>query len=785
MNQDHHPDTAAKDDPPPSLPWRAMPLVLAVGALVLLSVWAFVQTRSYENSQMQAQFRALSESRAVAVQRGIDSCVGLLDSIDGLYKATDVVNREMFAVFVRGALTGFSAVQALVFTPRVEGQERQAFEQAVRAEGFPNFTITERTPDGKMIPDASRSQYFPVYLVEPFQNNLTAFGFDFSSNPTRLQALGQAADSASPVATGRLTLVTETGGQYGFIIFRPIYKKNAPTATREERQENLAGFAVGVFRAGTLMESALGNIAPAGIDMWLVDLDAPADENLLNFHAARLGGQVAGSPAYPDNGLLATIPLDIPGRKWVLRFAATPAFLAGYPVWRPWLVLGCGLLMALLLGLYMRKALKHYCLVETHAKERADTALVLQEKIDQLKLAQTQTQENAEKLQVILTGMRAGIFTIDAQDQIILDLNPMAEELFGISRPDWLGRNFHDLVGENTCHVYPISVPDASASPSLVEVECLVDSRQGRTIPMRRLTLSSSSQERAVIFEVFFDISEKKALERQLTLSQKLESIGQLAAGIAHEINTPIQYVSSNLDFVRGAMDRLLAALSKCRVALGRQPSQEAAQEAKQAMEDTEMDFLLAEIPKALKDSFEGTQRVASIVLSIKKFAHPGDDEKKAVDINAAIENTVQVARNEWKYVAEVVLNLDPELPQVPCVPGELNQVILNILVNAAQAIGQAVGTSGGKGRITISTRQKDGFAEIVVADTGSGIPESVRSRVYDPFFTTKGVGQGTGQGLAIVFSVIKKHGGSVNFTSQENKGTTFVVRLPLNEQPA
>ncbi|MFC1735778.1 sensor histidine kinase, partial [Candidatus Hydrogenedentota bacterium] len=173
---------------------------------------------------------------------------------------------------------------------------------------------------------------------------------------------------------------------------------------------------------------------------------------------------------------------------------------------------------------------------------------------------------------------------------------------------------------------------------------------------------------------------------------------------------------------------------------------------------------------------------VASIVRAMKEFSHPGTDEKTAVDLNRAIENTITVARNEWKYVADVNTEFEPDLPLVPCLPGEFNQVILNLLVNAAHAISDVVGDgSSGKGTITITTRAKGGFAEIEIGDTGGGIPDRARERIFDPFFTTKEVGKGTGQGLAIAHNVIvDKHSGAITFESEEGKGTTFHIRLPL-----
>jgi signal transduction histidine kinase len=193
------------------------------------------------------------------------------------------------------------------------------------------------------------------------------------------------------------------------------------------------------------------------------------------------------------------------------------------------------------------------------------------------------------------------------------------------------------------------------------------------------------------------------------------------------------------------------------------------------------MDYLRQEVPLAITQLEEGVANVARIVRAMKEFSHPGPVEKSAVNINRALDSTILVCRNEWKYVAEVKSDFDPQLPPVPCVAGEMNQVFLNLIVNAAHAIAASVRDNGRKGLITVSTRRNGDWAEIRVQDTGTGIAEEIRPRVFDPFFTTKEVGKGTGQGLSIAHAVVvQKHHGAIDFESFMGTGTTFLVRLPL-----
>lgn len=282
------------------------------------------------------------------------------------------------------------------------------------------------------------------------------------------------------------------------------------------------------------------------------------------------------------------------------------------------------------------------------------------------------------------------------------------------------------------------------------------------------------------------DVTEKLAMERQLRQSQRLEAIGQLAAGIAHEINTPIQYIGDNTGFMKESWKHLAGLLAAAQRLRGELTpgivSQATIDSFDECSKTADVEYLSQDIPRAIDQTLEGVQRVARIVSAMKEFAHPGSQEKQAVDLNRAIETTITISHNEWKYVANVETHLDPQLPLVPCLAGEINQVLLNLVVNAAHAIADVPGKEANRlGTITLSTRRDGDWVEIRVTDTGTGIPEHIRDKVFDPFFTTKEVGKGTGQGLTLAHAVIvKRHGGSIWLDSEVGKGTTFFVRLPI-----
>jgi len=281
------------------------------------------------------------------------------------------------------------------------------------------------------------------------------------------------------------------------------------------------------------------------------------------------------------------------------------------------------------------------------------------------------------------------------------------------------------------------------------------------------------------------EIAERKRMESELARAQRLESVGQLAAGIAHEINTPSQYLGDNLRFIEQAFanlarlvdahHRLLEAARKAEFAEGLVTEIDAIHC------QADADYLAEQIPKATRESLEGVGHIARIVSAMRAFSHTSGDHKTPTDLNQVIESTLVVCRNAWKRVADVVSDFDPSLPLVPCVPGELNEVILNLVLNAAQAIADVVESRPeAKGRITIRTRRNTGGIEIRIEDTGTGIPEEIRDRIFDPFFTTRQPGKGSGQGLAIAHAiVVKKHRGTISFETVMGRGTTFIVRLP------
>ena len=300
------------------------------------------------------------------------------------------------------------------------------------------------------------------------------------------------------------------------------------------------------------------------------------------------------------------------------------------------------------------------------------------------------------------------------------------------------------------------------------------------------------------IVESFTDLTErekaqkeKSVLEKELHQAQKLEAIGTLAAGIAHEINTPIQFIGNNTGFMIKATSKLFTLIKDYQDILANivefEEPELLAKKLKKIEKKAKLPYLQKEVPLALNQTSEGVERVAKIVKAMKEFSYVGNDNMAQENINNAIESTIPISRNEWKYVAEMKTDLDPSLPLVECCIGDIKQVLLNLIINAAHAIADALAVSGEKlGLIFIRTYAKDGSVFILVGDTGSGIPEEIRDKIFEHFFTTKEVGKGTGQGLSMAYrTIVEKHKGKLTFETKIGKGTTFIIELPITAASA
>jgi two-component system NtrC family sensor kinase len=386
---------------------------------------------------------------------------------------------------------------------------------------------------------------------------------------------------------------------------------------------------------------------------------------------------------------------------------------------------------------------------------------------------------------VIMDDMAEGLYTVDGEGKLT-SMNRAASEMLGWQEKDLLGLSVHAVVHAAPWHGTPLPESECplrrirTGAQSVQTVDETFVRKDGSTFGVACSVASletGGGPPGAVV--TFRDMTEVRRAELEASHDQKLESLGRLSAGLAHEINTPIQFVGDNTRFLADAyqdMLELLLVYRECMApALGELQWSMRTERAQQAEAKADIEYLAAEIPAAVGQSLEGVERVASLVRAMKSFSYKDSSEQAYADLNEAIRTTLTVARNEVKYVADVVLDLG-ELPDVLCHLGDLNQVFLNLLVNAADALKD----KAERGEIRITSTTVGPTAVLSFADNGTGIPEDIQQSIFEPFFTTKEVGKGTGQGLALARAVLEKHGGSIEVRSAIGQGTEFILRLPI-----
>ncbi len=394
-------------------------------------------------------------------------------------------------------------------------------------------------------------------------------------------------------------------------------------------------------------------------------------------------------------------------------------------------------------------------------------------------------QESNERTQLII-DTAADAFISVSMDGIIMEWNREAENVFGWMREEVLGSiMINELIPENTrseINKITESIINEDIDIEKLNNRCFhtkLKCRSGKEIPVEVSSTIIKSHGIWVTNAFVRDISNRKKMESRLVQSEKMASLGQLAAGVAHEINNPIGFVSSNVKTLSEYIDVFKLLLEKYQsysdcVNQGDQELQnKLIKEINELREQEDIESIIEDTSDLLKESDDGLIRVKDIVLNLKSFVRLDETGSIEANINECIEATLKIVWNELKYNCEIVKEYG-ELPMLQCVPGQLNQVFMNLLVNASHSIKE-------NGIITIQTEATSSEIIIRIIDTGEGIPEENLKELFTPFFTTKPVGQGTGLGLSISYGIVEKHNGRIDVESKVGKGSCFTIHLPLN----
>ncbi len=464
----------------------------------------------------------------------------------------------------------------------------------------------------------------------------------------------------------------------------------------------------------------------------------------------------------------------------VVRIALLPdSFVVGPSAfWRVfdqgiWVVCEAALL---LLGV-QQSMLTIYQFARRESDLRTDNELIKREAAE----SKSELERITEQYDFIAESTRAIPFELDLTQGRFTHVGAQAQALLGFPLARWQQNGFFDVLLPRDREA-EVRRQFEDASPGTFEVISSVVTGDDRAVDLRWTVHCDVVRGIRCLRGVIVDVTDTHRLVREMAQGQKLESVGRVAAGVAHEINTSVQFISDSVRFVRHALKDLPHALADYRAlaagALSGKDVVAAAKKAGETDEAADVDYFLKNAPDALDRALDGIGRVGSVAKSMTEFAHP-DTQKADVDVNRAVRTTLNMARNEYKEVADLDTDFG-DVPAVHCHAGDINQVVLNLVLNAAHAISDVVEGTGRKGRITVRTRSIADFVEISIGDTGAGIPESVRARIFEPFVTTKEVGRGAGQGLTLSRGiVVEKLKGSLHFETETGKGTTFLIRLP------
>jgi len=724
---------------------RDIALLLLFSGLIVMSLYGAGRWEKYN------QDRHLNNDSEKITRMITDRLIThreVLASLSHFIEATPDFNFKQFEQFTRITLEDNPDIFAMSFNDLVPDSRRHSFESMMsRLSPLGLYQITERDSERRLIRALTRPEYVAVRYIVPLASNKPAVGFDINSEPIRRDAIKRARASKSMAVTAPIQLVQEQKKRIGILELLPMMKNG------NDRSSSVIGFAVTVVKVDEMIDIATKGHVPAGLMFQLNDFKAPDHKGFL--YTSAFPGDASGAAVDPASSAQWKTELRMGDRDWTLSIYASPLYRHQHRSWTAWVVGLLGILFIALLQMMTNLWTK---LEESVRRE--------------MEIYKTLAEQSFTAFFVIQNG-------------VFVYVSRNMANLCAFTVEEFIGMNPETIIFPEDRAKVRASAVDMLKGVQTSPYEYRIVTKDNQIRWMMETVTAINYNGHPSVLGNCIDITEKRQREVLDLHSQKLESVGQLAAGIAHEINTPIQYISDNVHFLRNAFQEIISAMNSGSANRENETQKQTDEQdlmSRTREEAADIDFLKDEIPKAIEQSLEGLQRVSVIVLAMREFSHPGGEYKTALNVNRAIESTVTLTRNEWKYSADLAMSLEPGLPEIQGYPADFNQVILNLIINAAQSIQEKINKNEmEKGRIDISTRLDGDEVEIRIQDSGMGIPQELQSRIFDPFFTTKEVGKGTGQGLAIARNIIvNKHGGKIRVESVAGEGAAFHIRLPL-----
>lgn len=752
--------------------YRSLVITICVG--VVLSLMMFAVVRAWERRGTQLSFERAAHDRIAAVRREIENDVEVLQAVAAFFAASREVERHEFRAFVNFLLAPRPSIQALEWIPRVPETQRAAYEAAARQQGYPNFQITERRAQGEMVRAGRRAEYFPVYYVEPYQGNEIALGFDVASHPTRLDALHAARDAGEMVATTRTTLVQGSRDQFGFLISLPVYRQGAPTATVDNRRENLVGFILGVFRIGDIVNKSLTYLKPQNIDIQVVDTSAPPGKRLLHVHAPGAGPEAARLPEADEttyqHGLHAVDTFTVAGRTWLVLCTPAPHFTHAVRNWQSWGALGVGLLFTVLatayLSMHVDRTAQIEHLVQQRTAELSTANQALETHMTERMHVEEALRTSEEYLRTVVDSVLDGIITIDARG-MVLSFNLAAGKIFGYETADIIGKNVTTLMPEpyRSEHDGYLANYVRTGEAKIIGIgrEVVGQRKDGSTFPVDLAISEVHLDERRMFVGITRDITERQEAAEALRQAKEAAEAATRAkseflANMSHEIRTPMNGVIGMVELLGNT-----------------------------ALTSQQRDYL-----NMIVSSADTLLLLIDDILDFSKIeAGKLDLETIPFRLRDTVGDTLQtLAIRAADKGLELAYHIPPDVPDALIGdPVRLRQIIVNLVGNAIKftEVGEVVVEVRSEPRPNTPDTQV--CVSFAVRDTGIGIPVQQQQHIFQGFdqadsSTTRRYG-GTGLGLAISSQLAAMMGGGMAVESAEGMGSTFTFTAVFETRKA
>lgn len=715
-------------------------VVMMLGIGLLLSLGAFFTIRANLEAHRRTEFDWVAQNRINALKKGIQDGLEAVRSIRDLFDVVGPVSRDGFDRFAETLFERYHGINSLEWVPLVR-REALAAHEAKGRKLYGRYAVVEPGERGELRRVSGRNSFFPILYLSPARQGIQSIGFDYGSSQVYRQLLARAWTTGQMMVSGRIPLLKGDESYYGVQAFLPVYERNASLATEEQRREALVGFVVGVFRIYELAKASISVLEPRGVEFLVRDETAPEGEEFLDFYSSRLspqrdpGADYTHAPPWAlTTSARMTKSFAVADRRWSITCAATDHFRSAEGFRNgPWIVLAGGLFLTLFMALFT---------VYTRSGIRL-----------RLRMAQ-ELLESEQKLSILFDQSPDIIMTVSREGDTLM-VNRPGPAAFGRPAivPERLQARFDQAL-------------DAALRSSKTDAFGFADDDSNwwelRVVPLR----VEGHVTAAMV--IVTDVTEKHTLEAHAMRNARLASLGVLAASVAHEINNPNNAIQFNASILARSFGDILSVLSRFRqehgdFTVGGVPVAQA----------------LDGMPRLLEGIEKGSRRIQAIVGNLKHMARQDDGElDQKVDLGEVLRTALSILQSQIrKRCDNCRLKVHGQMPYVRGNAQQLEQVFINLILNALQSLPNR----SARVRITAALEEESEFVRVSVSDEGCGIPEEIRDRVSEPFFTTKSEQEGTGLGLSISHRIVQNHGGRIEIASTPGEGTEVIVRLPVS----